>query len=156
SARAGAATAPSRDDLLRRRPPTRRPPASPRAGGRGRPTPDSAPRTPPAGGPTTASPPPRRRPTLECRPTSVRSCTPENRTALPARPASAGFEATSRRPPGALARRLLLDWRRGHLPVLRADAFLERLQQWQDRGRRRRHHCCLPGQLGFDQRLQLL
>src|SRR5215510_2677160 len=33
SNRAGAATAPSRDDLRRRRPPTRRPPASPPAGG---------------------------------------------------------------------------------------------------------------------------
>src|SRR5262249_32074020 len=140
----------------RRTPPTRRPPASRTADGGEYPVPDSDPCSRPAPGPTGASPPSPRPPAPECRHTSLQSCTPGNRTAPPARPASAGLEVASRRPPSPLARRLLLDGRRGHLPVLRTDAFLERLQQWQDRGRRRRHHGCLPGLLGFDQRLPLL
>src|SRR5262249_12009151 len=57
SARAGAATAPSRDDLRRRRPSTRRPPAFLQASGEESPTPDSGRCSRRAGGPTAPSRP---------------------------------------------------------------------------------------------------
>ena len=50
----------------------------------------------------------------------------------------------------------LLDLRRGILCRLCSDALLQRLQQRQDRPRRRCHLRRLTGQLGFDQGLQLL
>src|SRR5262249_46478042 len=130
----GARALADRGSHRRRTPPTRRPPASPLASDGEPPVPDSGPCSRLAPGPKAASLLAPRRPAPECRPTCIRSCTPANRTASPARPTSARVEAASRSPPGTLAigpclgrrpgRRLVLDPRRDGVCVLPSDALL--------------------------------